>query len=273
MIELTGTQMRAALPLFAARETHKIAVSCCQGLIDARCFADRLEQPTAAVVVIRRFGIAFAAGDARHATTLLNALHGWHAWYEISDPPDDWQPALAAWSKKSHGTVRYGFSNKPATFDTARLHALAQVPAGMSLRPFDRALLEQALAADWSEDQTGSFLSVDDFLAHGFGMALVRDDGALIAGCSSFCRHDDGYEIQVDTHPDERGHGYATCVCAAFILNLLDRNLNVYWDAANATSLRLAEKLGFVFERAFVAWVLISEQTTPEAVAEKAIGQ
>lgn len=270
MIELTPRQMKALLPLFE-RDTHIIARSCCQGLVRCRAFADDAKKPTATVVVMRRFGIAFAAGDARHAAGLLDMLRGWHPWYEIADPPDAWQPALAAWSRESHATVRYAMTNDPGAFDLSILRVLGNAPDGCEIRAYDSGLVRQALAAGWSEDQLGGFQSATTFLRDGLGIAVVRD-GKLVAGCTSFCRHADGYEIQIDTHPDMRGRGYATAAGAVFILEALMRGQTPYWDAANASSLRLAQKLGYVFDRAYPAWVLIAPKTDPKAVDEKVIG-
>lgn len=271
MKQLTQGQYQNAYALFAQRDTHHIARSCCEGLIPCRIFADDGLAPTAVVAVLERFGIAFAAGDAAHAPALLEMLRGWHPWYEINDPPEDWYPALAAWSKESHATVRYACESDPAGFSKEKLRALACPPQGMAIVPFDEALLTQALAAQWSEDQTGAFLSPADFLRDGFGMALVRD-GALLSGCASFCRHADGYEIQVDTHPDARGKGYATMVCAAFILALLEKGMLPYWDAANAKSMRLAQKLGFTFTRAFPAWILVAPAQSVADITQKVVG-
>lgn len=268
---LSADQLSRLIPLFSHTESHHIAISCCQGLVPCRAFADDADHPTAAIVVLERFGIAFAAGNAAHAPELLEQLRGWHPWYEINEPPVDWYPALADWSKAGHATVRYLFSTDPAQFSLDALRKLATPPEGTSIVPFNADLLAQALTATWSEDQTGAFLTPDDFMKDGFGMALVKD-GKLVAGCSSFCRHEDGYEIQVDTHPDMRGKGYATAISAAFILNALERGLVPCWDAANATSFRLARRLGYTFVRLCPAWILVAPSQDVEAVQAKVVG-
>lgn len=271
IVDLTPAQRPAALVLFQEKATHVIARSGCLGLVDCRVFADNAENPQAAVLVLERFGIGFAAGSAAYAEALLAHLHGWHPWYEVADPPESWHPMLAAWSKESHAFSRYAVVNDPAAFDREKLIQLAKPPVGLELRRYDMPLLEQALTASWSEDQTGGFETPAAFLQDGYGIAL-HDHGILLAGCSSFCRHSDGFEIQVDTHPGYHGRGFATCVCAAFILDVLDMNLIPYWDAANIRSMRLAQRLGYPFSHAFTAWMLISEASSQAEVAEKVIG-
>lgn len=268
---LDAAGLSRLLPLYAGRGTYKIARSCCEGLVPCRAYVDNAAAPSAAVVALARLGIAFAAGDARHAPALLAALHGWHPWYEVNDPADAWQPALAAWSKESYATPRYAFTNDPHALDVDRLRRLAVPPPGYALQPYDRALLGLALSEPWSEDQAGAFESPEAFLRDGMGMALLHE-GRLVSGCASFCRHADGFEIQVDTHPDYQGKGLATCVSAAFMLEALRRGMTPCWDAANSRSLRLAEKLGFVFEKAFTAWLLIAPQVRAEEVAAKVVG-
>lgn len=271
MIELTGAQLSALLPLFLQKDTHIVAQSCCRGLVPCRAFADHAEHPTAGVVALSRFGIGCVAGDASHAHELLEALRGWHPWYHFTDPPQGWHPALAAWSKQGYAFSRYAFTNDPGGHDKERLRQLAIAPEGCEMRLYDRAIAEQALAAEWSEDQLGGFESVDAFLEKGLGVALLRD-GQLVAGCASFCRHQDGYEIQVDTREDHRGKGYAACVSAAFMLEALSRGMTPYWDAANASSLRLALKLGYALDRAYTAWMLVASKENPDAIAQKVIG-
>lgn len=250
-------RMEVLLPLFERSPHHHIARAACQGLIPCRAYADRADSPKAAILVIKRFGVGFVAGNADNADALLNALRNWHPEYDLFDPPPSWHPALAHWSLKSYGMIRYGTCFDNADDTLTKLQAMLRPPEGCHLRLYDRSLLEQALSMEWSQDQVGTFASIDDFLSKGFGFALVRE-GALLSGCSCFCRHPDGYEIQVDTHPDAKRKGYATCVSAAFILETLARGKIPYWDAANHASLKLAQKLGFRLTCGFVAWKLIA---------------
>lgn len=271
MMELSPVEMLALLPLFSADASNHLARSCCLGLVPCRAFADSATHPTAAVISLRPFGITCAAGDAGHAVALLDKLKGWHPWYELAEPPRAWYPALTAWSAQGYATVRYRFESDPAAFDVARLRALAVPPEGYQVRAYDADLVAQALASPWSEDQIGAFTSPEAFLRDGLGMAVTRDN-RLVAGCASFCRHADGFEVQVDTHPEARGKGLATCASAAFILACLRRGQFPYWDAANAKSLRLAEKLGYRFDCAYPAWMLIAPGEDGDAIAQKVIG-
>lgn len=272
MMELLERQMHAALPLFADKETLHIARSCCGGLVPCRIFADDAARPTAAVIFLRRFGIAFAAGDSRHALPLLACLRGFHPWYLVFDAPEGWHPALAAFSPQSHAVTRYAFDTSPGQFDLEALRRMAAPPEGCEILPYDKALLDQSLAAPWSEDQMGAFETPEAFLRDGFGLALVRD-GEILSGCASFCRHADGYEIQVDTRPDMQGRGYAVTISAAFILACLSQGKAACWDAANRKSMRLAQKLGYAFMRAYTGWLLIPEGTNAAEARMQAVGE
>lgn len=263
---------RAARGLFAGHAQWKFADSICRGLVPGRVFVDDAMRPRAAIAVLERFGIGCAAGDADRAPALLDALRDWHPWYALLDPPPAWHPLLAGWSPGSFAAVRYAFDAGPEGFDRARLAAMATPPDGTRLCRYDAALVAQSLAKAWSEDQTGAFLSADDFLARGLGWALVDAQGVLLAGCASFCRHRDGYEIQVDTDPAHRGKGYAACVCAAFLLDAVQQGARPHWDAANAISMRLALRLGYRLDRAYPACMLVSPGADAEAVRRSVIG-
>lgn len=271
MTKLQAAQLHRASHLFAGNPKRALGHAFCEGFAPARVWVDDMDNPGAAIAVAKRFGIGFAAGDAARAADLLEALRGLYPWVVFCDPPVSWHPALSAWSPKSHATVRYAFG--PSGFSSEKLEALAKPPEGCRLLPYDRALAETALSETWSEDQIGVFAGVDDFLARGFGFALVGADGALLSGCTSFCPQADGFDVQIDTHPDHRGRGYAACVGAAFVLECLRRGKCPHWDAANPRSLRLAERLGFRMTDAYIAWLLIPQEEQTEAVLAQAVGE
>ncbi|BCB37854.1 hypothetical protein BCJMU51_2747 [Bacillus cereus] len=52
----------------------------------------------------------------------------------------------------------------------------------------------------------------------------------------------------------------ATIVSAALILDCLEKEIYPNWDAANTTSAKLAEKLGYVFDKAYDRYFQIKEQ-------------
>lgn len=255
IVELRGERRLAAMPLFGDSDTRRIARAVCLGLAEGRVLADDADAPAAAVAFLPKMRTGCAAGSAASAGPLLKALRDEIDSLEIADPPEDWFPALAAASKRGDAYARFALSPPASGWDMDALQKLSAPPEGCAVTLFDRALADQALASKWSEDQIGAFPSVEAYLKDGLGMALTRD-GQLLAGCSSFCRLPGGYEIQIDTHPDMRRRGYAACVGAAFILEATRRGLTPCWDAASAASLRLAQRLGFVFTRAFLAWEL-----------------
>lgn len=271
-VELRRDQLSLILPLFMNNANHSIAKSCCMGLCACHAYVDRVDRPTAAVLVLDRLGIGFVTGDTEHAEALLEAIKGMHPWFEIFDAPTSWHRYLACWSKDSFASLRYALQSSWKSFRSTNLHKMARVPDGCILVPYNHDLLREASCAEWSEDQIGAFQSEKEFLGRGFGLALIRN-GELVAGCTTFCRHHDGYEVQVDTRPDMRGKGYATCVAASFILQCISLGQIPYWDAANIGSLQLALKLGYTFMGSYLTWMLITEEMPAEDVIRKVIGE
>ena len=75
--------------------------------------------------------------------------------------------------------------------------------------------------------------------------------GEVVCGASSYSIYDNGIEIEVATDHNYRRKGLATIVSAALILDCLEKGIYPNWDAANTTSAKLAEKLGYVFDKAY----------------------
>ena len=93
------------------------------------------------------------------------------------------------------------------------------------------------------------------FQAEGSG-AVIRRNGEIIASASSFLSLDGEVELDVFTAEAYRGMGLATACAAAMLRDCMARGITVHWDAQNAASRRLAEKLGFVTDWEYpVYWV------------------
>ncbi len=60
-----------------------------------------------------------------------------------------------------------------------------------------------------------------------------------------------GLKLKLLTDHNHRREGLATVVSAALILDCLENGKYRNWDAANTTSAKLAEKLGYEFDKAY----------------------
>lgn len=152
--------------------------------------------------------------------------------------------------------TRYATLKTSAGFDLSKLRNItANLPDGCSLREIDEEIFNLSKKTVWMHDWTDQFADYDQFLGLGLGVVLFKN-GEIVSGASTYTRYARGIEIQIDTHKDHRGHGYASITGAALVLAALDRGLYPSWDAANLTSLRLAEKLGYRFSHAYHAYAL-----------------
>ena len=125
-----------------------------------------------------------------------------------------------------------------------------RLPDGFEIHPIDRPLLERC---EWRSDMEFYCGSIDNFLTNGMGLCL-RDGNEIIveAYVSSF--GDATAEIGAVTHEAYRGQGYAPLACAYLIEACEQRGYKAYWscDADNQASIRVARKLGFRQEKAYM---------------------
>jgi hypothetical protein len=98
-------------------------------------------------------------------------------------------------------------------------------------------------ALGW-EHQLHHYKTENDFLTNGNGF-IIKSNGSIISGASSFAVSSKHSECQVTTTEAERRKGYAQIVAAAYLNRCLRKNLNTPWDAANEASVRLGQSLGF----------------------------
>ncbi|MFK4289456.1 putative GNAT family acetyltransferase [Bacillus sp. RC240] len=91
---------------------------------------------------------------------------------------------------------------------------------------------------------------IDDYINRGIGYSIFYK-GDVVCGASSYSIYDDGIEIEVATDPNHRRKGLVTAVSTALILDCLEKTKYPNWDAANSTSAKLVEKLGYVFDKAY----------------------
>ncbi|MCA9903028.1 MAG: GNAT family N-acetyltransferase [Anaerolineae bacterium] len=101
----------------------------------------------------------------------------------------------------------------------------------------------------------GAFDSPDDFVARGIGFCMMKD-GTIIGGAYSSLVCSNAIEVSIVVDPAQRRQGIATALSCQLLLWCLDHHLAPHWDAANAESCSLAEKLGYTEARKYAAYYL-----------------
>jgi len=123
------------------------------------------------------------------------------------------------------------------------------LPAGFELRSLDLELLQRC---EWKPAIQAACGSLDNFLAHGFGVCLMNDDEIISEAYAPFWGEAE-VEIGVVTHADHQVHGYAALTCAHLVQECRRRGAEPYWSCEidNLASAKLARKLGFTGERRY----------------------
>lgn len=203
------------------------------------------ELPLPNVAMIRYADLVFPGGNEKHPNAVA-MIEGIPLDYGIF-------PATPAWFKKTCEILgpkvisleRFSFTGE--ALDPSHLREIAaKVPDGYRLAAIDAQIAGMLTTEPLplSRDHVFNFASVENFLRSGFGYCLLKE-GEIVSAASTFAVSKSGIEIQVNTVDSERGRGLAAIVSAALILESMRRRLTAHWDAANQTSARLAQRLGY----------------------------
>lgn len=223
-----------------------LILSCTQGLLGSACADDTLH-PTAAVLFVGEFG--FLAGDASSpdAQALCKVLpEGYASDVALMIPQNaQWEALLeTVHGKRMERIKRYAFA-KDTHFDVYRLLSLrSNLPKPYTIVPLDKAWFSWCQERSWSCDFVAQYKNAEDYQKNGIG-SLVLLNGEPVCGASSYSYYHGGIEIEIDTVDEHRKKGFATACAADLILRCLERGLYPSWDAANMTSVRLAQRLGY----------------------------
>lgn len=176
------------------------------------------------------FALMVAEGDDERWYSLIEKVYGTRA------------TRIKRFSIKKEGV---------SSFDKEHLAALAaHLPEGYETVKIDEELYNYCAGNETFGDFVSQYPTYADYKAHGLGFMCVKD-GEPAAGVSSFSDYDGGIEIEIATSPAHRRLGLATAVAARFILECISLGKYPSWDAGNASSLALAEKLGYHLEREY----------------------
>lgn len=150
--------------------------------------------------------------------------------------------------------TRYAIKKEPNVFNTKKLKSILDSVSGeYEIRFIDEEIYNITKNNKWSSDLCSQFKDYYSYSKIGLGVVAVHN-GEVVSGASSYTVYRDGIEIEVDTREDYRRKGLALVCSAKLILECINRNLYPSWDAQNLSSVALAEKLGYHFDKEYTAF-------------------
>ena len=230
-------------------------IDSCMQQVMGKIYVTDTEKPASALAFLGCFG--FLAGKPDRAL-VAKRPDG----FAILVPQNDaWSELIEECCPSARKVERYAIK-KDTVFDAEKLRKeIKMLSPEYELRQIDADLYEQCLENPIFADFVSSFENKEQFLKLGRGMVVLKD-GIIVSGASSYTRYREGIEIEVDTVASERRKHLATIACSALILLCLEEGLYPSWDAQNMHSVRLAEKLGYEFDHAYMAYEVPAEART-----------
>jgi hypothetical protein len=228
--------------------------SCLQNCMGI-AYVDHPTAPQAAQISIGDF--CFFAGIVCEAL-LQNKPENLHGDAAILVPQNQaWAQAIERFYKeKAEKHTRYATKKDTGAFCAEKLLEITKsLPAQCEIAPIGRAEYDEILSLDWAQDLCVNYPCYADYQRMGLGF-VIRKDGAIVCGASSYTSCCGGIEIQIDTREDERRKGLALICGAHLILEGLRQDLYPSWDAHNMASLALAQKLGYRFDKAYPVYLV-----------------
>ena len=223
---------KKAAKLFRDSKSPMI-LSCLQRLM-GEVYADEPENPQSAAAAIGDFLFFAGRPDA-------GMLQGIERIYEkkqaIMVPQGEgWNCLIEErYGQSCTKILRYAMKCSPEGFSRDKLRQSAGVlPKDMRLVPVDKDFRE--------------------YKKLGIGFVILKGE-EIVSGASSYASCKGKIEIQIDTKNDYRRQGLAYICGAKLISECLKKSLLPNWDAHNEASARLAEKLGYVLDRSYDAYV------------------
>ena len=250
MIKVSDTQRKAIAHLFDGI-WDSMVIAYLQGY-QGDAWVNKMPDPEFGFIVSGEY--SFFGGDANNSEVLdvIGKLFDYIEGDETTAiyAPDhlEWRDVLLKHQPdKAKEVMRYWIVQKDYVFDRDKLKGfINDLPKDYELKFFDSDIYNQAMSEQWSSEFCETFQSEEDYLSKGFGVAATYN-GKLVAGTSTMTVYDGGTEIQGATHENFRRKGLALSTAAKFILECQRRGIRPCWDAANTTSLHMAQKLGYEY--------------------------
>ncbi|TYQ15883.1 UNVERIFIED_CONTAM: GNAT acetyltransferase-like protein [Acetivibrio alkalicellulosi] len=228
--------------------------SCLQGYM-GNAWVDDIQNPKSAQIITADF--CFFSG-VPNVELVKNIPEFYPCDFIIMIPQNgEWSQLIEQeYSHNSEKFMRYSIKKEPDIFDRQKLNSyIEKLPSEYSIRKIDKEIYNKIQNQEWLKYLCSQFYTYSDFERQGLGFVVLHNNEP-VSGASSYTVYDKGIEIEIDTIEGYRRKGLALASASKLILECLDRGLYPSWDAANKESVKLAEKLGYHFEKEYVAYCI-----------------
>ena len=245
-IELTADNRHILSQAFADHKKVDISIDC---VVEGRlgeAFVDTPENPTAYRISVGPFH--YFAGDPKSGM-----MQDFPAFNLLMAPSPKWEyEAKAVFGDDLKEIERMSFSADNLTIDHLTT-CLQNSTHADKIIPFNEAIITQLTSMEDQYFGVDDFGSVENFLAQSLGFTILNGDKIMGIAYGSLISLN-GLEVSLFVEEDYRRQGVATALSAKLLIESLKRNLRPNWDAANAESRSLAEKLGYEFVESYSAF-------------------
>ena len=270
MYQLEQDQFGRVRPLFEALRYNLVLDSVIAGNTPGWVFADRVENPTAALIWNREDAI-LVAGDSRDSSVhtelreevltsiVADARRRSIPALSLHYFPASWEDAIEQIlrGRKPEKARRRYYQPGPLKVDWRK-----SVPSGYEMRRIEEGLLAEDRAnVTHVRGWVLSFWhSVQVFEERGFGFCLLHGE-TIASWCLSVYASGKAYELGVATIPEVRNRGFATLTTAACVEHCLERGWVPQWHCweDNYASAAVAEKVGFERPREYSVYRFTTE--------------
>ena len=178
-------------------------------------------------------------------------------WFGLFPQNKEWEKLIKKCYPEALKYTRFAIKHD-ANFDREKLQKMVDdLPLGYELKFIDSQIYDLCKKTDDEdlEELIDWFDTKKQFLEQDLGYAVIKD-GEVVGGASTAYRFPNAIDIEIDVHKKHRRKGLASAAAAKLILDCLDRGIKPTWDAANMTSVHLAEKLGYSFDyKYYCYWI------------------
>ena len=251
IVSIDPDKRSVLMPLFANYFPQRIFINSVLERHSGIALADSKTNPR--VAQLTHPGWAILGGDVTHpiAQKLVQQLS--EMW--IIPISEAWR-ALFKSIFQVHGhhlKQMQGITFSPESLDLKHLRNLQKrIPFDCQIQRVDISLASQL--RDEGLSSFPGFSTLADFAERGIGFCATIE-GRIISHVVSLMECREGIHIGIETDPDFRNKGFATVIGAKLLVHCIEQGIYPHWSASceNATSIHLAEKLGYVRDAVYGA--------------------